>query len=95
MVAKISHFKTTMESFRQARVVPELYLRARENGIICFAFVFTAKLEGKLQEPRLFLVACGCPAGSPRRGPNHPVYDHGSPGTRGFRRIRPRMPCCH
>lgn len=49
-VARISHLKTTMESFRPARVVPELYFCAGHNGIVCFAFVFTAKLEGKLQE---------------------------------------------
>lgn len=39
-----------MEPFRPARVVPELYFGDRGKGIVCFAFVFTAKLEGKLQE---------------------------------------------
>lgn len=29
-------------------MVSELHFRARENGIVCFAFVFIAKLEGQL-----------------------------------------------
>lgn len=69
-VAKISHLKTTIEPFRPARVVPELYFRAGGKGIVCFAFVFTAKLEGKLQEgceePRPFFIAPKVPGRATR-----------------------------
>lgn len=102
-VAKISHLKTTMEPFRPARVVPELYFRAGGKGIVCFAFVFTAKLEGKLQEgceePRSFLIAPRNRAGPPSRRPAHPPACPRQPGNprklRGRRRIRPELPCCH
>lgn len=37
-VAKIFHLKTTIESFRPALVVPELYFRDGEKGIVLFLF---------------------------------------------------------
>ncbi|XP_040529997.1 uncharacterized protein LOC112532497 [Gallus gallus] len=70
-VAKISHLKTTMESFRPARVVPELYFRA--GGRELFALLLFSQQNSRASYRR---VACGpCPSPWPRgTGQGHPAH---------------------
>lgn len=70
-VAKISHLKTTMESFRPARVVPELYFRA--GGRELFALLLFSQQNSRASYRRV--ASSPCPSPWPRgTGQGHPAH---------------------